>query len=178
MKSGSNKKKILITAVLMFLLFAAYLPWNMPSLINADKPFIDLSGSIGDSIGNANTAYEKGLVTPVPTDTPGITPEPTPEITPTDIPVIGPEDKEFEIIVGAEDYSGDGESIVIMGAGGAEMKAYSITSFETMINGEAFSGKSFVLVDNYAENQTYRDVMSILDGSGKEYRTESREVTE
>ena len=165
MKSGSNKKKILITAVLMFLLFTAFWSWNMPSLINADKPFIDLSNSIGDSIGNANTAYEKGLVTPVPTDTPGITPEPTPEITPTDIPVIGPEDKEFEIIV-------------IMGSGGAEMKAYSIASFETMINGEAFSGKSFVLIDNYAENQTFRDVMSILDGSGKEYRTESREVTE
>ena len=97
----------------MFLLFTAFWSWNMPSLINADKPFIDLSGSIGDSIGNANTAYEKGQVTPIPTDTPGITPEPTPEITPTDIPVIGPEDKEFEIIVGAEDYSGDGESIVL-----------------------------------------------------------------
>ena len=178
MKSGSNKKKILITAVLMFLLFTAFWSWNMPSLINADKPFIDLSGSIKDSIGNATTAYEKAAVTPVPTDIPGITPEPTPEITPTDIPVIGPEDKELEIIVGDEDYSGDGGSIVIMGTGGAEMKAYSIASFETMINGEAFIGKSFVLVDNYAENQTFRYVLSILDESGKEYRTESREVTE
>lgn len=176
MKSGSNKKRILIAAVLMFLLFTAFWSWNMPSLINADKPFIELSNSIKGSIGNATTAYEKASLTP--TDVPGITPEPTPEITPTDIPVIGVDDKEFEIIVGDEDYAGDGESIVIMGNGGAEMKAYSVASFETMINGEAFSEKSFVLIDNYAENQTFREVISILDESGKTYRTESREVTE
>ena len=176
MKNGSNKIKILIVAGLIFVVISAFWSWNMPSLINADKPFIELSNSIGDSIGNANDAYERALVTPAPTDFPKPTAEVSP--TPTEAPVIVPEDKEFEIIVGDADYSGDGETIVIIGYDGAEMKAFSIPSFETMINGEAFYDKNFVLIDNYAENLTYRDVLRVLEESGKTYRTESWEVTE
>ena len=176
MKNGSNKKKIIFMAVLMFLVITAFLPWNMPKLINADKPFIDLSGSIGDSIGNANTAYEKSLVTPIPTEGPVVSPEPTPEITPS--PIVGNDDKEFEIIVGDENFAGAGETIVILGTDGAEMKVYSVTAFETMINGEAFKDKTFIITDNYAENETFRAVKSIIDESGLTYRIESREVME
>ena len=66
MKNGWNKKIIIISGLIMALFLTAFWSWNMPNLINADKPFIDLSGSVGDSIGNAEKAYEKSKLTSLP----------------------------------------------------------------------------------------------------------------
>ncbi len=167
MKNGSNKKRILICLAVMFLILTAFFSWNMPSLINAEKPFIDLAGSIGDSIGNASAAYEKAVLTPAPIDQPDITV--TPE--PTDIPDITiPEDTEVRIVIGEDDSAGSGESILL-----GEKRVLNAEDILGMISGEEFDGKSFVLVDNYAETEVFRKVKTILENSGKSFNCEEVE---
>ena len=53
---GKKKKCILIVCIVAALLMSGYLFYT-PELKNADKPFIDLTGSVGQSLGNAKEAY-------------------------------------------------------------------------------------------------------------------------
>ena len=145
MKNGLNKKILIIASLLIMLFLTAFLPWNMPKLINADKPFINLSGSIGESIGNANEAYEKAVLTPAPDDTvPTITPAPT------DIPEIqDPESNEIMIIVGDEDFAGLGEAVYIKGAGIEPLKisADSLDTLKDTLQNKESEGYKIILVD-------------------------------
>lgn len=172
MKNGSNKKKkLIVTGLVMFLLLTAFWSWNMPKLINADKPFIDLSGSIGESIGNAKTAHDKAtqINNPEPTDIPQITDIPEP----TETPPEPPEKVEVRIVVGDEDMSGSGEKITANGnviISPEELSAF----FETDIEKE----KDFIIVDNYAEAKTYRSVIDYLKANETDYRTERTEEEE
>ena len=52
-----NKKKTLILLCIVSTLIILGDVFYTPKLINADKPFIELSGSVGDSIGNAQSAF-------------------------------------------------------------------------------------------------------------------------
>ena len=171
MKNGLNKKILIIASLLIMLFLTAFLPWNMPKLINADKPFINLSGSIGESIGNANEAYEKAVLTPAPDDTvPTITPAPT------DIPEIqDPEINEIMIIVGDEDFAGLGEAVYIKGAGIEPLKisADSLDSLKDTLQNKGSEGYKIILVDNYAETKVYRVLKNMLEDFGINYETES-----
>ena len=171
MKNGLNKKILIIASLLIMLFLTAFLPWNMPKLINADKPFINLSGSIGESIGNANEAYEKAVLTPVPDDTvPTITPAPT------DIPEIqDPEGNEIMIIVGDEDFAGLGEAVYIKGAGIEPLKisADSLDTLKDSLQNKGSEGYKIILVDNYAETKVYRALKNMLEDFGINYETES-----
>ena len=171
MKNGLNKKILIIACLLIMLFLTAFLPWNMPKLINADKPFINLSGSIGESIGNANEAYEKAVLTPVPDDTvPTITPAPT------DIPEIqDPESNEIMIIVGDEDFAGLGEAVYIKGAGIEPLKisADSLDTLKDTLQNKGSEGYKIILVDNYAETKVYRALKNMLEDFGINYETES-----
>ena len=166
MKNGSNKKVLITACILMTIVFTAFWPWNMPSLINADKPFVDLSGSIGESVGNANAAYRKATELNSPTDVPGITVTPVPTESPTDI-VVRPDETEIRIVIGSENMAGSGELILInnVDVGGEE-------NLEKLVNGEEYAGKTFVLVDNYAETKTYRAARSVIMDSGRDFREE------
>ena len=162
MKNGSNKKKCIIAGLLMFIFLPAFWSWNMPNLINADKPFIDLSGSIGESIGNAQTAYEKAVLTPAPTGEPELTPGPEP----TDIPGLDdPEADELRIVIGDVELSGPGESITIEG-----VKVKGPEELKNLIMSGDYAGKSYILIDYYAESSTYRYIKGFLDESGITYR--------
>lgn len=171
MKNGLNKKILIIASLLIMLFLTAFLPWNMPKLINADKPFINLSGSIGESIGNANEAYEKAVLTPTPDDTvPTITPAPT------DIPEIqDPEGNEIMIIVGDEDFAGLGEAVYIKGAGIEPLKisADSLDTLKDTLQNKGSEGYKIILVDNYAETKVYRALKNMLEDFGINYETES-----
>jgi hypothetical protein len=171
MKNGLNKKILIIASLLIMLFLTAFLPWNMPKLIDADKPFINLSGSIGESIGNANEAYEKAVLTPAPDDTvPTITPAPT------DIPEIqDPESNEIMIIVGDEDFAGLGEAVYIKGAGIEPLKisADSLDTLKDTLQNKGSEGYKIILVDNYAETKVYRALKNMLEDFGINYETES-----
>ena len=145
---------------------------SVPKLINSDKPFIDLSGSIGDSIGSANKAYEKDILSPVPTEiVPTIVP---PE--PTDKPIeTEPDKKELRIVVGDISLSGAGERISLEGTekdySGIEIS--SADDLKKTLKNEDISGITIILVDNYAEVKAYRDAEKILMDLGIEFLRES-----
>lgn len=173
MKNGSNKKILICICLVIAILATGYAPWErVPNLINANKPFVDLSGSIGESIGNANKAYEKAMLTPAPDDTviPTITP------VPTDIPELqDPEGNEIMIIVGDEDFAGSGEGVYIKGAG-METLMFSADSLDTLkdtLQNKDSEGYKIILVDNYAETKAYRILKRMLEDYGISFETES-----
>lgn len=152
MKSGSSNRKrkyILEFCLVSFVLLTGY-AFYKPKLINAKKPFIELSGSIGTSIGNAEKAYdyEHPKVEPAK-------PTPTP---------VKPEVKtQVEIIV-------SGEAIAV-----DNRKVNSIDEFESVIRSKDFDELSFILVDDYAEAKTYKTVVKVLDDAGKKYKPQMKE---
>ena len=164
MKNGSNKKILIIAGLVMVLFLTAFWSWNMPKLINADRPFIDLSGSIGESIGNANEAYEKSVLTPAPTDAP----LPTTTPVPTDIPdITDPDTPEVRIVVGSNDYSGSGETVYVDGV--------EINSPDMLLSKSASGEVEVILTDDYAEAGTMAKIKGVLEEYGINYRFESVE---
>ena len=143
-------------------MLTAFWSFNMPKLINADKPFIDLSGSVGESIGNASAAYEKAQPTIAPDEDllPTVTPEPT------DIPGID-EITSVEVVikVGDERLSGSGEKISIDGN-----IVESVEALISLISGKDYEGNTFVLLDYFAETECYSAVIRAFEESGKPYR--------
>ena len=167
MKNGSKKTKIIILFMIACLVFSAYGFWeDPPSLINSDDPFIELD-SIGDSIGNAKTAYEKAHPTITPTPIPDITPAVTPEPTPTEIP---PNENEINLVVGDEDPAGPGEAIILEGK-----PIKSSEELKSVITGPDYEDKTILLIDHYAEKEAFKEVKSTLDEIGISYRTETRQ---
>ena len=167
MKNGSKKTKIIILFMIACLVFSAYnFLEDVPNLINADDPFIELD-SIGDSIGNAKTAYEKAHPTLTPTPIPDITPVVSPEPTPTEIP---PNENEIKLVVGAEDPAGPGESVILEGK---EIKSFE--ELKSIITGPDYEEKTILLIDYYAEKEAFKEVVSTLDEIGISYRTETRD---
>ena len=157
MKNGSRKTKIIVCAFIMSLLLTAYgLGETVPNLINSDDPFIELD-SIGDSIGNAKTAYEKEHPTLTPTPIPDITPVVTPEPTPTEIPT-------------HENLAGSGESVILGGK-----KITSSEKLKSIITEPDYDEKSILLIDYYAEKEAFEVVKSTLDEIGISYRIEIRD---
>ena len=106
-------------------------------LINAKDPFIDLDGTVGNSILNAGTATDdEEPVSPV---------EPTPEPQPTETP----EPSENKV-----------EEIVVMVSGEVffidELSVSNMESLRKALEDGLFSDKLVILTDDYAETMTFK----------------------
>jgi hypothetical protein len=161
MKNGlTTGNKILLLAILGLGGLVSGLFYT-PELINCDKPFIEISGSVGDAIGNAKGAYiaTHPTSTPTPTATPKPTATPTP--TPTPIPTATPTPP-LEVIVGGEEVT----SYLYEGN--------DIETFLREFTVEKLLGRKVILVDDYAEAKTFRKVLRFIIESALEYEIERR----
>ena len=135
MKHGSNnrKTKILIMCLVSSLFLTGYTFWSKPKLVNADDPFISLTGSIKSSLGNANSAYEeaKPKQEEKPIEKPTVTPKPTATQKPTQAPVT-----EIEVTISDEEIKVN------------EYTYKDIAAFERLVKSSVCADKSFIVVDN------------------------------
>ena len=179
-----HKRKIFkITAFLMIMiLLCGYGPFEkVPDLVNVGGPFIDLSGTVGESIGNAEEAYEaeNAVETPtgIPTDSPEptITPLPTPTpvdgITPTITPVPV---ASLRVLVGYDlvtDPSKDQAVIISIDSG----RVYEdVTEVLDIIATES-KNKEIVLIDNFAEAKTFGRLVNYCRENNISFTVETRE---
>ena len=174
MKNGWNKKILIVFCVMALTFLTGFAIWEtVPKLINANKPFVELKGSIGLSIGNAQKAYEKAQLTPVPTE--ALVPTTTPA--PTEMPEINePDSSEVWIRIGDEDYAGSGETVTLVYGQGDVTYHRNITSsddFEHFLKDGTFDSFKLVLFDDYAEREAYWKIKGVLDKLGYEYTTKS-----
>lgn len=128
------KRYLAVFLALGFVLLTGF-SFYKPVLINASEPFIDLSGSVGTSIGNAKEAFQ--LENQSGTSKPGNKPS-------------GEEKTQIEIIVCDETFLVDG----------VECPYFSRVN-EYICRKENENCK-FVLVDDYAEAEAYKKVLRSL----------------
>lgn len=144
-KPWNRKSFWTVAAVLTVFICCGYI-FYVPKLINADKPFIDLSGSLGDAIGSAESAVMSGN-----RDTDDVN-RPTAAVTPTPIPRQHDENAEYITIRVSDDI------ITVNG-----IRVENFEEFRSRITGKAFADKSFEIIDDYAELKTFRKALRILD---------------
>ncbi len=150
MKNGlKNKNRIIICVVLSSMVLLGFGSSKIV-LRNADEPFIDLTGSIGNSIGNA----EESSVVPGASAT---------SSAPNETPNTRVTSNDYRIVVRAEDV------IVYNVINGVERidrryRAGEANDLERDIITNGFLiDKNIVLIDDYAEYKTYMEVVSILE---------------
>ncbi len=167
MKNGSkNKIRIILVSVLSFMVLGGFLDIFKPVLRNAKDPFIDLSGSVGEAIGNAQSAYISANPTATPRPKATATPSPRPTSTPTPTPT--PVIKDVEIVVADETVSsGDFKSTDAAGIT-AELTSEKIQDIKA-------EGRKVILVDDYAESKTFKKLLKLLNNSGLDYEVERRQ---
>lgn len=126
-------KKYLIFVLALSLLLLAGFSFYKPVLINASEPFIDLSGSVGTSIGNAKEAFQ--MENQSGTTKPGN---------------FGEEKTQIEIIVCDETFLVDG------------VECPYFSRVNEYICREENENCKFILVDDYAEAEAYKKVLRSL----------------
>ena len=126
-------KKYLIFILALSLLLLAGFSFYKPVLINASEPFIDLSGSVGTSIGNAKEAFQ--MENQSGTTKPGNS---------------GEEKTQIEIIVCDETFLVDG------------VECPYFSRVNEYICREENKNCKFILVDDYAEAEAYKKVLHSL----------------
>lgn len=165
MKNGwkNNKRiKLAVFCVLAAALFAGYIFYK-PKLINAPKPFIELSGTVGTAVGNAQYVKDHPSPTPAgndsltPTPTPVPTLNPTPTITPTPVP-------DNKVTIRVEDTSIYIDKVLCTDVDDAGRRLKNRLTDASVIT----------LVDDYAELKTYRSVMKLLKSLGISNYSKSR----
>lgn len=182
-----NRKRIIYKIAAFFMItviLCGYAPWQkVPDLVNVGGPFIDLKGTVGESIGNAEKAYEaeNAVQTPtgIPDDqpTPTITPLPTPTpvdgLTPT--PTITPTPTaRLKVMVGHDlitDPSKD--PAVIISIDGS--RVYEDTDEVIKVIAEEAASKEIVLIDNFAEASTFGKLIRYLEENGIRFIKETKE---
>ena len=158
MKNGSsNKRRIIIVVVIAALILTGYI-FRKPVLKNAEKPFIELSGSVGNAIGNAKNAYDAEH--PAPTTEPA-PPEPETE-PPTTESETADVDVDIEIVVCDESISTD------------EATYKDVNGFIEAFNHGVFEEKNIILVDDYAEAKTFKRLINLFEEAGISYEIERR----
>lgn len=165
MKHGwKNNKRIKLVAacVLVIAVCAGYILYK-PKLINAPKPFIELSGTVGTAVGNAKYAKDRPTPTPIgtnpiaPTPTPVPTPKPTPTAKPTPVP-------DNRLTIRVEDTS-----IYIN-----RVQCADSDDFSRRLSNALKDDSIITLIDDYAELKTFRSVMKTLKQLGVSDYTKSR----
>ncbi|MGN0423690.1 MAG: hypothetical protein ACI4FY_00090 [Acetatifactor sp.] len=135
-------KKYLAFILAFCLLLLTGFSFYKPVLINASEPFIDLSGSVGTSIGNAKEAFQ--LENQSGTSKPGDSEEDKPSIPSKE------EKTQIEIVVCDETFLVDG------------VECPYFSSVNEYICRKENENCKFVLVDDYAEAETYKKVLRSL----------------
>ena len=126
-----------------------------PILINIPEgSFIDLTGGIDSSLKTADSIYKRNHPTP--------TPRPTQVQNPVPVDQKTEEKVETVVVVSVSD------KIVKIG----DMECQSVDELGEMIQEEQYDNKSFLLVDDFAEYKTYKQVLQILKDAGKDFQTE------
>ena len=126
-----------------------------PILINIPEgSFIDLTGGIDSSLKTADSIYKRNHPTP--------TPRPAQVQNPTAAAQTPEEKVETVVVVSVSD------KIVKIG----DMECQSVDELGEMIQEEQYDNKSFLLVDDFAEYKTYKQVLQILKDAGKDFQTE------
>ena len=150
MKNGlKNNKNIIIFVVVLSSFVLLGFGTSKIVLRNADAPFIDLTGSIGNSIGNAEEA----------SSTPGAA---SVDESPNETQVTPTISNDYRVVVAEKTVT------VYNVTNGSErmIRAYregDLSDFERDIINGFLKEKNIVLVDDYAEYQTYIEVVNILD---------------
>ena len=126
-------KKYLIFVLALCLLLLTGFSFYKPVLINASEPFIDLSGSVGTSIGNAKEAFQ--MENQSGATKPGN---------------FGEEKTQIEIIVCDETFLVDG------------VECPYFSRVNEYICREENKNCKFILVDDYAEAEAYKKVLRSL----------------
>lgn len=158
-----KKKTVIILASLIGMLLITAFAYSV-RLINANQPFIDLSGSVKNAIANAGDAYIAANTTPTPavTPTPEVTQIPESQVTPSPTPAPTEAPKPLEIIVGG---SVSGRVISVEG------KECEIGDILVLINEKKES--EVILADNWAEYNTYLEIEKVLIENGIDFSTET-----
>ncbi len=158
MKHGFNNKRVRIAffIIAMSILLCGYI-FKRPELINADKPFIELSGSIGESIGNAQKAYANAHPEPIEKPTEESKPQST-------VPKIETKPEQVNPNI-AEVIWVQEEKIYI------DQKTLSIEEFEDLVRSGRYEGKEVVLREDFADSATFHKILSLL-GDSINYRLE------
>lgn len=158
-----KKKTVIILASLIGMLLITAFAYRV-RLINANQPFIDLSGSVKNAIANAGDAYIAANTTPTPavTPTPEVTQIPESQVTPSPTPAPTEAPKPLEIIVGG---SVSGRVISVEG------KECEIGDILVLINEKKES--EVILADNWAEYNTYLEIEKVLKENGIDFSTET-----
>ena len=151
-----NKIKLVIAVSLFSLTLVGYIFYK-PVLKNADQPFIELSGAVGDAIGNATDAYREAnpIATPAPSSQPQAGGQPRPEKPDS-------ENTSVEVVV-------DDETISFAG-----YRNINLTVFKTAFENGVLAGKKIVLVDDYAESKTFHRLIRLFRDTNTDYEIEKR----
>lgn len=145
-KKPWNRKTFWAAAAVLTVFICCGYIFYVPKLINADKPFIDLTGSVGEAIGSAESAVMSGN-----RDSDDVN-KPTAAVTPTPIPRQHDENKEYITVRVSDDV------ITVNG-----IRVENFEEFKSRITGKAFDGKNFEVIDDYAELKAFRKALRILD---------------
>lgn len=155
MKPGFRNKRF-IRIIILFMIFMVLTGFAYePILINIPEgSFIDLTGGIDSSLKTADSIYKRNHPTP--------TPRPAQVQNPTAAAQTPEEKVETVVVVSVSD------KIVKIG----DMECQSVDELGEMIQEEQYDNKSFLLVDDFAEYKTYKQVLQILKDAGKDFQTE------
>ena len=155
MKPGFRNKRF-IRIIILFMIFMVLTGFAYePILINIPEgSFIDLTGGIDSSLKTADSIYKRNHPTP--------TPRPAQVQNPTAAAQTPEEKVETVVVVSVSD------KIVKIG----DMECQSVDVLGEMIQEEQYDNKSFLLVDDFAEYKTYKQVLQILRDAGKDFQTE------
>lgn len=159
-----KKKTPIIVALLLTMVLLTSWIFSKFRLINANQPFIDLSGSVQSAISNAGDAYMEANTTPTPmaSPTPEVTQAPVPSATPSPTPMPTAAPEPLDIVVGG---SSSGRTVSVAGT------ECSATDIIRLINAAEHDG--IRLIDNWAEYKAYCEVEAVLKENGIEYSSET-----
>ncbi len=149
MKNGLNKKTFWMVIFLLFYFDLVGYIFYKPVLKNADKPFIELSGSVGEAIGNAKSAYD--VEHPSISETQPIIPKTT-EV---------PEKKEKKVHSNSIEIIVTDEKISIN-----ENSYDTYYDYKKIFKSETFNNKTIYLIDDYAEAKTFLKLLKLFEQSG------------
>lgn len=161
MKNGLNSRSVrlsLLLVILPLVLTGAF--WDTPKLMNDDPPFVDLEGSIGTSIGNAEKAYkEVSALHSADQSQKNETSQNAQVSNPANVTApssSGKSDITIEV---------SGEMVKL----GNDYYGNPDIFKNNVVEKGTLNGKKVKLTDDWAEAGTYKRVRSILDSAGIGY---------
>ncbi len=170
MKPGSAIKYRRTSLLLVIACFAlcGFGLWGYKAILkNAKGPFVELSGSVGVAIGNAQTQEMNEEQAQI-IQTPKPTPKPTPIPKPTPLPKPSEKESDKKSNIVEIEISGD-----IIKKNGTPCRLSDIELLTR--NASKSFGKEIIIVDDWADYTVYRKVMSMLDEAGLNYEKKTNE---